>query len=586
MKPRYLSAEHLEHAIQALRQHGKPVVGISLLVMIRSGVPIDANETAIFGGREETEFLDQFCRLRDAPADKPYYIPFSDEFVNRDYAGSSLQRRRKDLHHAGVFSHPNPKHWGIRPDYVDGLKKADVLKEPVPFWALALWMRRTSPMADVEAVVDEVWKECKLSRVPDAKLVFDRKIPGPVLAIKLKSAPLSDDDLLAILRPNYGVSSSPRSNSDLASLTDRFARALSASHLHFGDHHDSLARTFLASLLTRRFVILTGLSGSGKTQIALRFGDWLGDDRSVVVPVRPDWTSSDPLLGYEDGLRAPLEGRRAWVVPEILEFILRASGRPSEPFLLILDEMNLAHVERYFADILSGMESGRPCIPNLRRGSDGEWRAEPSAPRIPLPKNLFFVGTVNVDETTYTFSPKVLDRANTIEFRVRAEDLSDAVSPSQSVAPASAPDRDVLLAVATDASHHLHNPAACAASIAEELRRVHRILANEGFEFGHRVFQEALRFAAICESAGEPDADRILDLVVIQKLLPRVHGARRRVEPLLHLLGHFAAATGEPPTDARDILEIRATPRLVRSFDKIRRMIKLVRANQFVSFAE
>src|SRR6185503_1400638 len=92
--------------------------------------------------------------------------------------------------------------------------------------------------------------------------------------------------------------------------------------------------------------------------------------------------------------------------------------------LLILDEMNLAHVERYFADFLSGMESHQPCLPNLVKDKDGCWRVSSTGTsRLPFPRNLWVIGTVNVDETTYMFSPKVLDRANVFEFRVQSDDL-------------------------------------------------------------------------------------------------------------------------------------------------------------------
>src|SRR6185295_11626477 len=115
----------------------------------------------------------------------------------------------------------------------------------------------------------------------------------------------------------------------------------------------------------------------------------------------------------------------AWCVPRTLELLLRAARDPEKPYLLILDEMNLAHVERYFADVLSGMESDEAILPDLR-DEDGTWRPTKRGMRLPFPENVFIVGTVNVDETTYLFSPKVLDRANTIEFRVRSEDLSHA----------------------------------------------------------------------------------------------------------------------------------------------------------------
>ena len=108
-----------------------------------------------------------------------------------------------------------------------------------------------------------------------------------------------------------------------------------------------------------------------------------------------------------------------------LEFVLRAARMPDRLFVLILDEMNLAHVERYFADVLSGMESGEAILPNLTPRLGSYWYPASSGPRlISLPPNVFVIGTVNVDETTYQFSPKVLDRSFSFEFRVGTDELN------------------------------------------------------------------------------------------------------------------------------------------------------------------
>src|SRR5262249_34876856 len=156
--------------------------------------------------------------------------------------------------------------------------------------------------------------------------------------------------------------------------------------LFFGQDHEAFTRLFVTSLATKRFVVLTGLSGSGKTQIAVRFGEWLGTERLRVIPVRPDWTGAEALFGFEDALLPSTSGRRAWHVPEALRFMLQAAQNPSEPYLLVLDEMNLAHVERYFADFLSGMESNQPCLPNLELGDDACWRVRAAGPdRVRVP---------------------------------------------------------------------------------------------------------------------------------------------------------------------------------------------------------
>ncbi len=383
---------------------------------------------------------------------------------------------------------------------------------------------------------------------------------------------------------------------DLAAIHSDFSGALRRSHVSFGPKHDDIVQAFIAALATKRLLILTGLSGSGKTQIALRLGDWMGPGRSLVVPVRPDWTGAEALFGYEDALQQPSDdGRRVWHVPEALGFMLEAAAHPDDPYLLVLDEMNLAHVERYFADVLSGMESERVCLPNLEKHGNGLWSpARGDREKISVPKNLFVVGTVNVDETTYLFSPKVLDRANTFEFRVETADLSvDARKPVPCV-PGEIELTRGLLAIAADDQWHLEHPARSADKFVEYLKRLHELLAEGGFEFGHRVFYEAVRFAAMFEAAGDSDPERALDRQIMQKVLPRLHGSRRRLEPTLCALGQFCFElrfeTGSVSNDAGKRFDPSAAPsglpRLPISFDKVRRMTRGLRAQQFTSFTE
>jgi 5-methylcytosine-specific restriction protein B len=380
---------------------------------------------------------------------------------------------------------------------------------------------------------------------------------------------------------------------DLPLAVSSFAEALHKSHVSFGSNHTAIVTAFIGSLLAKPLLILTGLSGSGKTQIALRFGDWLGADKLHVAAVRPDWTGPDALLGYVDGLKSGLNGQAAWHVPDPLKFILRAAGDPKHPYLLLLDEMNLAHVERYFSDVLSGMESGQRCIPNLKMGKDGEWRMSPGEEsHLPFPRNVWVVGTVNVDETTYMFSPKVLDRANTFEFRVGTDDLQfENRKPSRPEAGDAALIRG-LLSVAIDDGWQHKNPASFAGLFGSRLKQVHALLARYGLEFGHRSFYEAIRFAALAEKAGLGGLDKTLDRVIMQKILPRLHGSRRKLElPILALL-HFCRDL--PDTEATE-QELRSLtpekvatqePKLPTSFGKLTRMWDALRANQFVSFSE
>jgi 5-methylcytosine-specific restriction enzyme B len=381
---------------------------------------------------------------------------------------------------------------------------------------------------------------------------------------------------------------------DLPAAVAMFSAALRAAQITFGATHDDFVRAILASLTTKPFLILTGLSGSGKTQIAIRLGQWLGEGRLYVAAVRPDWTGSEAVFGYEDALRPGLGGRSAWAVPGALEFMLKAAGDPQHPYLLLLDEMNLAHVERYFADVLSGMESEQDCLPNLARELDGCWRiASHARARLPFPKNLWVIGTVNVDETTYMFSPKVLDRANVFEFRVQSDDLLvNGDKPSECARGEGDLIRG-LHAIAMDQTYSALLPTEIREELAGRLRSLHRLLSEYGMEFGHRTFYEALRFAALMHIAGAVGADHTLDRIVVQKILPRLHGARRRLETPLLALAHFTRDLPQEMTRAENLTALKPdelnqgqAPRLPISHEKIGRMLRSLRANQFASFTE
>ena len=358
-----------------------------------------------------------------------------------------------------------------------------------------------------------------------------------------------------------------------------FAQSVDDAGLRFGGLNDDLPEAFLASLVAKRFALLSGLSGSGKTLLARALGQWISVDADEpnyrVVAVRPDWTSPEPLLGYEDALLPPgSDGRRSWTVPETLRFILRARAGPDQLWLLVLDEMNLAHVERYFADVLSGIESGEPVVPNLEI-EDGYWRPPPSgAHLVTLPPNLLIVGTVNVDETTYLFSPKVLDRAFTFEFRVTTDELDPSAPAPGPVASAPSDAIASLLLASADAKLHLDRPAPEWQEISDQLRDLHEQLTAVGFEFGHRTLFESLRFAAVLAEAGITDADLALDWIVMTKVLPRLHGSRRQLEAFMADLHSTALGS-----DAEK-------PVMPLTARKIGRMLELLRANQFVSFAE
>ena len=362
----------------------------------------------------------------------------------------------------------------------------------------------------------------------------------------------------------------------LRAASDAFQSAIDASGLRLAPN-DALA--FLAAVATKPFAILTGQSGSGKTQLAMRLGDWLGSDRHgqprcLVVAVRPDWTGPEYLFGYPDALRSS-PGSEIWAVPDALQFVLRAYDEPREPYLLVLDEMNLAHVERYFADFLSGIESRHPILPELEQ-RDGAWVAVGNSQRLPLPRNLLVVGTVNVDETTYLFSPKVLDRAFTFEFRTAAEDLDPTLRRPTTIAPADESHRHALVQTLLDDEWQHANAHSEADALAEDLKSLHTELSPSSHDFGHRVLYESLRYAALLEAMGIEDRWAVLDRVVLTKLLPKMHGTRARVETPLRALRDFAV--GDANSDG--------PPRMPLTVRKLDRMLAVLIEAQFVSFTE
>jgi 5-methylcytosine-specific restriction protein B len=390
-----------------------------------------------------------------------------------------------------------------------------------------------------------------------------------------------DNYLAAPRKKTPNLESFMVASKDLTTLIGIAVRDLPAAGLQLAD---GLLGRLAASLLTKRFLILTGLAGSGKTKLAHAFAAWIAesDTQYRVVAVGADWTTNENLLGYQDALR-----------PEIyrkpnngaLDLILRARDDAARPYFLILDEMNLSHVERYFADMLSAIESGEPIALHTATdelpGGDGD--TLPVPPRLTLPKNLFIVGTVNVDETTYMFSPKVLDRANVIEFRATADQINAFMDDPQPIRMAALAHKGAgygaaFVAVAAgdaprlaDLPKTIHpDGAQCTADLKARLVEAFQALEPIGAEFGFRTAFEISRFVAFhatLTGAGWQFSDA-LDAQVYQKLMPKLHGSERRLGPVLKALEGFCTTHGCP-----------------MSLVKIRRMQDRLR-DGFTSFAE
>ena len=248
----------------------------------------------------------------------------------------------------------------------------------------------------------------------------------------------------------------------------------------------------------RHFAILSGLSGTGKTQIALRYAMALTGAESdtggpvEVIAVHPGWHDPGPLLGYVN----PLTG--GYARTEFLNFLLEAAAKPEETHVLILDEMNLSHPEQYFAPILSAMEIPDGEIP-LHRGDPDELGVPTG---VAYPKNLVIIGTVNMDETTMGISDKVLDRAFTLEFW----DIEPEEWPGWE-------------SCGLDGSEK--------AKVRGLLAALTMTLSPARRHFGWRVISEVVGFLeGRSRDAGiEIGADAALDQVIYAKVLPKLRGS-------------------------------------------------------------
>ncbi len=350
---------------------------------------------------------------------------------------------------------------------------------------------------------------------------------------------------------------------------------------------DKLVVRFISSLCTKPFVILTGLAGSGKTKLAQAFSQWISADESQVciVPVGADWTNREPLLGFPNALDPS-----KYSLPEngALQLLINANENPEKPYFLILDEMNLSHVERYFADFLSAMES-REAIP--LHSSEEKLSGIPKS--INLPPNLFLIGTVNIDETTYMFSPKVLDRANAIEFRVTHSEmqayLGNSAKLNLSLLKAKGADMatDFVRKAKTESNEFNDSE-----TLNSALLSFFRELKKVGAEFGYRTASEIKRFAGVVHNLNTGwSTDEIVDAAIMQKLLPKIHGSRRKIEPSLKALASLCLVQQEDVvkvlSNFEEInLEDSNRVRFPLALEKIARMHKAVVQDGFTSFAE
>jgi hypothetical protein len=306
---------------------------------------------------------------------------------------------------------------------------------------------------------------------------------------------------------------------------------------------------YVTALRTKPFVILAGVSGTGKSKLPILVAEATGAEVQL-IPVRPDWTDSSDVLGYED-----LQGR--FQSGALLRFARRAMDDPSRQYVCVVDEMNLARVEHYFAEVLSliegrtavasgGFASSR-LISKEFSGEDAVWSA------VHLPPNLALVGTVNMDESAHGFSRKVLDRAFTLELsdvdlswwgEVAEGDPTETLTwPSSAWFPP-AIQLGGLGALEEGEQESIDR-------VISVLTEANAILSQAQLQVGYRTRDEVALFVLNAQALDDSFVTRTgepvdpLDLALQMKLLPRVVGGSSPIRQVVRQLLGFAT-TGKP----------------------------------------
>lgn len=337
---------------------------------------------------------------------------------------------------------------------------------------------------------------------------------------------------------------------------------------------------YLTALRTKPFLLLAGISGTGKSRIVRKLAQatitkelqkYDGDDFDVkrwelhrpknfeLIQVKPNWHTSMDVVGFLSNIPSP-----HYVFTPFVEFVARAWQHPEIPFFLCLDEMNLAPVEEYFAEFLSAIESRdfdedgkyvtdpiikpfktfgeKVCdemIDHLFPGytaskivKDSEIAAIVNhliEKGLTLPKNLMVIGTVNMDETTFSFSRKVLDRAMSIEMNEVDYDcfLADKTDDALKTLVESLHDgqlNDLLVNRNIKASKIADAMPLEAKKTINYLKRINALLEDTPFKLGYRAANEAIIYVRSSQEFGRDDWATAMDEFTVMKILSRLEG--------------------------------------------------------------
>ncbi|MBX3121575.1 MAG: hypothetical protein KF854_00775 [Nitrospira sp.] len=310
-------------------------------------------------------------------------------------------------------------------------------------------------------------------------------------------------------------------------ILSRFKSDTTLASLIFDDAQIRLLHAALHGVGHKRFILLSGLSGTGKTSIARAYAKAYCDAKGLShaehyeqVSVWPDWSDPSGLLGFVNPLSSPPTFQQT----STLKLLIEADRNRDKPYFLCLDEMNLARVEHYFAPFLSAMEGANGKL-SIHAGNEDIDNVPHS---IAWPSNLFVMGTVNMDETTFSFSDKVLDRAFTFEFwNIDFDAWRERVAAKYS--------------------------SVTVQEVSNVLEQLYKALSPARRHFGYRTCDEVLGFCSIESGLNIKDS---LDAAVLAKVLPKLRGD----------------SSGQLPTALQEVIRVCEAEGLTQSAAKVKQM--------------
>lgn len=290
---------------------------------------------------------------------------------------------------------------------------------------------------------------------------------------------------------------------------------------------------FYLSLKTKPFLILAGISGTGKSKLVKLFSEAIkatsSNNRYSIIGVKPDWNDSTELFGYKN-----INDK---FIPGQLIKIIEEASKPEnidKPYFVCLDEMNLARVEYYLSEYLSIIES-RYFDENGNIKTDKIFdngylpHSDPFSYLI-IPENIYIIGTVNMDDTTFAFSRKVLDRVNTIEFSdVALDNLDFTIEESDSLDLDNSFFKTRFLSIkdAVDFDKEY------VVKINNKIIEINSILEAGNKHFGYRVRDEIVFYMLENKINNLLDENLAFDYQIMQKVLPTITGSDRVIKEIL-----------------------------------------------------